>query len=148
MSGDAKEMGAAAVYLFFLALAVSVLSQAQAKDYPTRPITLIVPAGAGGSPDIVARLIAQPLSRILGRPIVVENLPGAAGIIGTERVTRAQSDGYTLLYGYNQLATMNPAVYPKLSYLPERDLAPIGVTLKLSYMWIATPKLGVRQCLN
>jgi tripartite-type tricarboxylate transporter receptor subunit TctC len=67
----------------------------------------------------------------------VQTVPGAAGIIGTERVVKAEPDGYTLLYGFNQVATMNPPLYKKLPYAPERDLIPLGLTLNLSYMWIA-----------
>jgi tripartite-type tricarboxylate transporter receptor subunit TctC len=117
-----------------LSLAVPV---AHADDYPNKPIRLIVPSSPGGSPDVLARIIAAPLSKELGQPLVVETLPGAAGIVGTAKVAQATPDGYTLLYGFNQVATMNPPLYKKLPYQPERDLAPIGLTLDLSYMWIA-----------
>jgi tripartite-type tricarboxylate transporter receptor subunit TctC len=109
----------------------------QAQGYPSRPIRVIVPSAPGGSPDLLARLIAAPLGEELGQPLVVETVPGAAGIIGTDRVAKSTPDGYTLLYGFNQVATMNPPLYKKLPYQPERDLAPIGLTLNLSYMWIA-----------
>jgi tripartite-type tricarboxylate transporter receptor subunit TctC len=108
-----------------------------AQDYPSRPIRVIVPSSPGGSPDVLARLIGAPLGEELGQPLVIETIPGAAGIIGTEKVANATPDGYTLLYGFNQVATMNPPLYKKLPYHPERDLAPLGLTLNLSYMWIA-----------
>ena len=114
-------------------------ADAAAQSYPDRPIRLVMPGGAGGSPDILARLIAAPLGELLGQPVVVENVAGAAGIIGTEKVSKAPADGYTLLYGFNQIATMNPALYSKLPYKPEKDLAPIGVLLNVSYMLIASP---------
>jgi tripartite-type tricarboxylate transporter receptor subunit TctC len=110
---------------------------AVAGPYPDKSIRVIVPSSAGGSPDILARLIAGPLSEELGQALVVEALPGAAGIIGTEKVAKAPADGYTLLYGMNQIAAMNPPLYSKLPYQPERDLVPLGLTLNLSYMWIA-----------
>ncbi len=109
----------------------------QAQGYPSKPIRIIVPSAPGGSPDVLARLISVPLGEELGQPLIVETMPGAAGIIGTDRVAKSTPDGYTLLYGFNQVATMNPPLYKKLPYQPERDLAPIGLTLNLSYMWIA-----------
>lgn len=126
---------------FLGALAAAVLglgAQAvQAQNYPSKPIRVIVPSSPGGSPDALARLITVPLSEELGVPMMVETMPGAAGIIGTDKVAKATPDGYTLLYGFNQIATMNPPLYKKLPYQPERDLAPLGLTLNLSYMWIA-----------
>lgn len=110
---------------------------ARADGYPNKPIRVIVPSSPGGSPDVLARIICVPLSQELGQPLVVETLPGAAGIVGTAKVAQSPPDGYTLLYGFNQIATMNPPLYKKLPYQPERDLAPIGLTLNLSYMWIA-----------
>ena len=115
---------------------------ASAQSYPTKPIRLIVPSAPGASPDIFARLYAEKLGKALGQPIVVENVLGAAGIIGTDRVAKATADGYTLLWGYNQLVTMYPSLYPKLPYRPEQDLAPVGLTLNLSYMWVAAPSFA------
>jgi tripartite-type tricarboxylate transporter receptor subunit TctC len=121
-----------------LGMALSVAAPAaHADDYPNKPIRVIVPSSPGGSPDVLARIICVPLSKELGQPLVVETLPGAAGIVGTAKVAQAAPDGYTLLYGFNQVATMNPPLYKKLPYQPERDLAPMGLTLNLSYMWIA-----------
>jgi tripartite-type tricarboxylate transporter receptor subunit TctC len=114
-----------------------VTSTVQAQTYPSKPIRLIVPSSPGGSPDVLARLISVPLGEELGQPVIVETIPGAAGIIGTDKVAKAAADGYTLLYGFNQVATMNPPLYKKLPYQPVRDLAPIGLTLNLTYMWIA-----------
>ena len=119
-----------------LALALAA-GASQAQQYPNRPIRVIVPSSPGGSPDVLARIIAAPLGEELGQPLVVETVPGAAGIIGTDRAAKATPDGYTLLYGFNQVATMNPPLYKKLPYQPERDLLPLGLTLNLSYMWIA-----------
>jgi len=121
-----------------VAAALGLGAQAvQAQNYPSKPIRVIVPSSPGGSPDVLARLITVPLGEELGVPMVVETMPGAAGIIGTDKVAKATPDGYTLLYGFNQVATMNPPLYKNLPYQPERDLAPLGLTLNLSYMWIA-----------
>jgi tripartite-type tricarboxylate transporter receptor subunit TctC len=119
-----------------LALALTA-GASQAQQYPNRPIRVIVPSSPGGSPDVLARIIAAPLGEELGQPLVVETVPGAAGIIGTDRAAKATPDGYTLLYGFNQVATRNPPLYKKLPYQPERDLLPLGLTLNLSYMWVA-----------
>lgn len=113
------------------------LGLAHAQGYPSKPIRIIVPSSPGGSPDILARLISGPLAEELGQALIVEAIPGAAGIIGTDKVAKASADGYTLLYGFNQVATMNPPLYKKLPYQPERDLLPLGLTLNLAYMWIA-----------
>lgn len=129
-------------------LAASVAHLSHAETYPARPIRLIVPSAAGGSPDLLARLIAPRLGKILGQSVVVENSSGAAKIIGTQRVASAAPDRYTLLYGFNQIATMNPALYPKLSYQPERDLAPVSMTLNLSYVWISQPSFSAKTSLN
>jgi tripartite-type tricarboxylate transporter receptor subunit TctC len=125
--------------LALLAAAALMLSSqaSRADDYPSRPIHLVVPSAPGGSPDALARLLSVPLGQELGQTIIVEPLPGAAGILGTDKVAKAVPDGYTLLYGFNQVVTMNPPLYKNLPYKPERDLIPLGMTLNLSYMWIA-----------
>lgn len=109
----------------------------RADNYPSKPIRVIVPSSPGGSPDAMARIIGAALGEELKQTLIIETMPGAAGIIGTDKVAKSTPDGYTLLYGFNQIATMNPPLYKKLPYQPERDLAPIGLTLNLSYMWIA-----------
>ena len=116
-----------------------------AQTFPNRPIRLVVPGAAGGSPDIVARIFAGPFGEALGQSVVVENVPGAAGILGTDKVAKAEPDGHTLLYGFQQVATQNPALYPDLPYKPERDLAPVGMTLDLAYMLIASPKFAAND---
>ena len=98
---------------------------ARAQTYPSRPVRLIVTTPAGGSPDIVARLIGQWLSERLGQPIVVDNRPGASGNIGTEIAVRAPSDGYTLLLALS-LNAINAALYAKLHFNFIRDTAPVA----------------------
>ncbi|MDB5956461.1 tripartite tricarboxylate transporter substrate binding protein [Ramlibacter sp.] len=118
-------------------LGLSAVASQAADPYPSRAIRVVVPSSPGGSPDTLARIIAPALEKELGQPVVIDTIPGAAGIIGTDKVAKATPDGYTLLYGFNQVATMNPPLYKKLPYQPERDLLPLGLTLNLSYMWIA-----------
>jgi tripartite-type tricarboxylate transporter receptor subunit TctC len=88
----------------------------RAAAWPVRPIRFIMPGGPGGNPDILARLWAQRLSERLGQPVAVENRTGASGIIGTEAAMAAAPDGYTMLFGYNQLVTLNPLLYRRLPY--------------------------------
>ena len=98
---------------------------ALAQTYPTRPVRLIVTFAAGGSPDIIARLMGQWLSERLGQPIIVDNRPGAAGNIGTEIGVRAPPDGYTLLMALSVNA-INASVYNNLSFNFMRDMAPVA----------------------
>lgn len=113
-------------------------ARAQA-DYPTRAVRLVIPSAAGGSPDMLARLFQPRLQEALGQTVIVEDVPGAAGILGTDKVAKAPHDGYTLLYAHQQVATINQVSQHKLPYQPERDLAPISTTLDLAYVWLATP---------
>src|SRR5215470_5035915 len=98
---------------------------ARAQAYPARPVRLIVPIAAGGTQDILARLVGQWLSERLGQPFVIDNRPGGGGNIGTEAVVRAPPDGYTLLLvsGANLI---NDALYDKLNFNFIRDVAPIA----------------------
>lgn len=113
-------------------------------DYPTRPIRLIVPTAAGGSTDIAGRILAQGLTERLNRQVVVENRPGAGTMIGGEIVAKAKPDGYTLLIGASALA-LNPAIFRKMPYDAERDLAPITQIAILPNVIIAHPSLPVRN---
>ncbi|MBT2305105.1 tripartite tricarboxylate transporter substrate binding protein [Variovorax paradoxus] len=124
--------------LFAVVCAFLQSAPVAAQSYPAKTIRLVVPGATGGSPDIIARILAPALGEALGQGIIIDNVAGAAGIIGTDKVAKALPDGYTLLYGFNQIATMNPSLYANLPYQPERDLAPIGQVLNLSYALIAS----------
>jgi tripartite-type tricarboxylate transporter receptor subunit TctC len=111
-----------------LAAAVSaalLFPVAQAADYPTKPIRLIVPFAPGGSADFVARVIGESLGRELGQPIVIENKGGAGGSIGTVEVVRAPADGHTLVMATPSITAANPAINPNAGYDPTTDLTPI-----------------------
>ena len=101
---------------------------AQAQSYPAKPVRIIVPFPAGGGLDFTTRVIAQKLNDAWGQQVVVENRPGASGMIGAEFVVRAPKDGYTLLSCSPAEVALNAALYPKMSYDPLRELAPISLT--------------------
>lgn len=98
----------------------------EAASYPSRPIHIIVGFTPGGGNDLIARIFGQKLSERLGQPVIIENKPGGGAIVATEYVARAAPDGYTLLVGASGAITVNPAVYAKLPYDPQRDLVPIS----------------------
>src|SRR5215217_4067740 len=101
-------------------------SAAAQTDYPSRPITVIVPFAAGGPTDTVARLVAESMTRTLGQQVLVENVAGAGGTLGARRVARADPDGYTLLLHHIGLAT-SASLYRKLPYDPATAFAGIGL---------------------
>jgi tripartite-type tricarboxylate transporter receptor subunit TctC len=98
-----------------------------AQDYPTRPVTLIVPFPAGGGVDAVARIVAAKLSTALGQQIVVDNRGGAGGVIGTRAAARATPDGYTLVMAHTGTTSINPTLYANPGYDPRKDFTPIGL---------------------
>ncbi|KDB54365.1 extra-cytoplasmic solute receptor [Sphaerotilus natans subsp. natans DSM 6575] len=106
---------------------------AQAQTWPDRPITLVVPSSPGGSTDLSARLIGEPLSKALGQPIVIDNKAGAAGNLGTEAVARAKPDGYTLLMQYSGYHVGNPALFPQIRWSP-RDFVPVALVMRAPHV--------------
>lgn len=115
---------------------------AQAADaYPSKPMRLIVALPAGGPTDILARLIAQPLSASLGQPIVVDNRPGAGGNIGAELVAKSPADGYTLFMGTSGPLAINPSLYKNIGFDPLRDFAPVILAASAPFVIVAHPSL-------
>lgn len=123
----------------FAAVAATLLApavRAQA-DYPSRPIRVIVPLPAGTSPDVIARLWADKLSRRLGQPVVIDNRPGAATIVGAQAVVSAPADGYTVFYTVGSTTSLNPFIYPKerLPYTTA-DFVPVVRTVSVPYVLV------------
>ncbi len=130
--------------LFTLTVA-ALLPHAHAQDaYPTRPIRIIVPSGAGSGSDILARMIAQRLTERLGKQVVVENRTGAGTMIGSEVVARSAPDGYTIMSGVSTLA-INPATYKKVPYDALRDFEPISHTANVPNLLVTHPTLPVKN---
>jgi tripartite-type tricarboxylate transporter receptor subunit TctC len=122
----------------FLQLAAAMLpSAAPAQTWPTRTITLIVPFAAGGATDVSARLVAEHMSRTLGQQIVVQNVVGAGGTIGSTRAMRAEADGYTILIGHVGTHAVAVPLYANLAYKPESDFEPIGLVSEFPILIVA-----------
>ncbi len=122
------------------AASASLRRSRAAQNYPNKPIMMIVPFAAGGPTDIVARIVAEPMSRTLGQQIVVENVAGAGGTTGITRGAGAAPDGYTLMMGHMGTHGAAPALYPNLKYNPTTDFAPIGMAAGTPIVIVATKK--------
>ena len=108
---------------------LAIATAASAQNYPTRPITMIVPFAAGGTSDVIARTVAEQMTSALGQPVVIENVGGAGGSIALARVARAEPDGYTIAIGNAGTNAATYTIYPKLSFTPESFL-PVAVVAK------------------
>ena len=129
--------------LIFLASLVCATAVAQT-TYPARPVRFIVPSAAGGGTDIIARAISLKLAESLGQPFVVENRPGAGQMIGIELAAKSPADGYTILMAASTLA-INPIMYMKVPYDPQRDFAPITQAATLANVIVVHPSLPVKS---
>lgn len=118
-------------FLIATALVFAALSSMAQTAYPNRPVTLVVPFPPGGGTDTGARIVAQRLSVRWGQTVIIENKGGAAGQIGAEFVAKAKPDGYTILMGNIGTQSINPSLYPKLSYDPNKAFAPISLVAEL-----------------
>jgi tripartite-type tricarboxylate transporter receptor subunit TctC len=117
----------------------ALTTYAHAQDYPTRPITLVVPYPAGGGVDAMARIVADKLTAALGQQVLVDNRGGGSGLVGTRAVIRAAPDGYTLLLGHTGTMSINPSLYANSGYDPRKDFAPIGLIAAMPVALIAHP---------
>ena len=111
--------------------------------YPARPVTIVVPFAPGGATDIIARLLADELNKRWGKPIVVENRPGAGGGIGTEYVARAKGDGHTLLLGTQTALSVNPTLLKKIGYKVDTDFAPVTLLASTPLVLLASNQSGL-----
>ena len=119
------------------------VSQARSQSYPTKPVRIIVPFPAGQSTDILARVMADQLTKAFGQQVIVENKPGAAGSIGADTAAKAPPDGYTLLMVTISTHGIAPAIYPKLPYDPQKDFAPIANIGLTPQVLMASLKSGI-----
>ena len=126
------------------AAAFAPLAQAQAGDYPNRPIKLIVPFAPGGSTDMVARLLADKMGPILGKAVVVDNKGGAGGSIGADAIAKAAPDGYTIGMATVSTHGANPAIYAKLPYDAVKDFAPITNVMSVPSVFVVHPSVPAK----
>jgi tripartite-type tricarboxylate transporter receptor subunit TctC len=125
---------------------LAVPATAAAQDYPARTVTIVVPFSAGGGVDAMARLLAEQLRASLKQSVVVDNRPGASGMLGAGYVAKAAPDGYTLLLGSAGETAINPFVYKaRMQYAPEKDLAPITLVTRVPNVLVANPALPVKN---
>jgi tripartite-type tricarboxylate transporter receptor subunit TctC len=125
--------------------AVAPMKTASADTYPSRAIKIVVPVAVGGGSDVTTRRVADAMSKILGQPIIIENRPGAAGIIASEVVAKAAPDGYTLLAGTRTTKSFNIALYKSLPYHPIDSYAPVGRMNSFPNVLVVAPSLGVNS---
>lgn len=125
-----------AIVLLLATSAAGVAVSAYAQDYPTKTITMIVPFPAGGSTDVLGRILAQHMTTTLKQQVIVENVGGAGGTIGVARVARTQPDGYTILF-HNMAHASAPSLYSKLSYDPQTSFEPIGSVADVPMILVA-----------
>jgi tripartite-type tricarboxylate transporter receptor subunit TctC len=125
----------------FVALSALLVAGIASAAYPDRPITLMVPWAPGGSTDILARAIAEQLTRSMGQPVIVENKAGASGNIGSNVVAKAKADGYTLLIGSMSTHAMNPALMPSMPFKGADDFTPIALVANVINTMVINPSV-------
>jgi tripartite-type tricarboxylate transporter receptor subunit TctC len=118
---------------------LSPAAMAEDEAWPTQTVRLIAPSGPGGNPDVMARLLADKLSSRLGQPFIVENMPGAGGIVAAKLVAKARPDGHMLMFGDSGSLAINPLINPNLGYDPIKDFAPVTALVGLPTIMSANP---------
>lgn len=127
-----------------LAVSISFNCNARAEDYPSRPITMVVPFAAGGPTDILGRIVAQAIGPTLGQQVVVEDVTGAGGTIGAAKVARAAPDGYTMVMGNLGTHAASVGIYSNLAYDPRKDFEPVILVASTPMVLVATKTLPVK----
>jgi tripartite-type tricarboxylate transporter receptor subunit TctC len=131
--------------LVSLTVATQQAPVAQAQGYPTRPITLISPWPAGGASDTLCRMLGARLADRLGKPVLIENRPGAGSTIGVAAAARAAPDGYTLAWAGGAALAISVSVYKKLPYDPTKDFAPVALVTRIPFVLVVHPSLPARS---
>ena len=124
---------------FAIGLVTSLVSSALfAQEFPTRPVTIIVPQPPGGGTDIISRIVGQQLSVQLGQPFIIENRAGAGTVVGSASAAHSVADGYTLLAGLTANMAVNPSLFAKLSYDPVQDFVPVGMMAEFPFVLLVS----------
>src|SRR5215470_9728097 len=127
------------------AAAMPFAKVALADDYPSRPITLIVPQAPGGGNDTIARIIAQKMTQSLDQQVIVENRPGAGGTLGTRQLAKSTADGYAIAMGSTGTLTMAPTAIENAGYDPRKDFAPVGMIAKSAIILVVGPAVKAKN---
>jgi len=140
-------MRSLAVFACAATVALGSLSPqgASAQAFPSKPLRLVVPYATGGATDIIARAAAAEMTKSLGQTVVVENRPGAGANLGAEIVARSEPDGYTMLMSASSLHGINPSLFSKLAYDPNKDLAPVIVLASVANVLVVNPEVKARS---
>jgi tripartite-type tricarboxylate transporter receptor subunit TctC len=125
-------------------LAFATIAPAQAQDYPTRTVTIVVPLAAGTGMDALVRIYAEKLAASLGKPVVVENKPGAALMLAASAVATAPPDGHTLVVSTSTVMAINPVLYKKVNYDAQKDFAPISFYVKSPFILVVNPEVPAK----
>jgi tripartite-type tricarboxylate transporter receptor subunit TctC len=128
-----------------LVLGLALAVAAHAQSFPARPVKLVVPFGPGGSADVVARIVADGAAEALGQPLLIENVPGAGGNIGTARVAKAAPDGYTLVECTIGTCAINPSIYASTGYDLQKDFVPVFLVGGVMNIFTVHPSMSVRS---
>jgi tripartite-type tricarboxylate transporter receptor subunit TctC len=131
--------------LFALALAFAVSATCFAQSYPSKPLRLVCPFPPGGAVDIASRATSIELTKILGQPVAVENKPGAGGNLGGADAARSAPDGYTLFMTTSGIQAINPALYAKMPFDPNKDLAPVAPLVSLNNVLVVHPSVPAKS---
>ena len=115
---------------------------AKAQEYPSRNVHIVVPLAAGSGMDVVTRIYAEELSKSLGKPVVIENQPGAALMLAAQNVARAAPDGHTLVVASSPVMAVNPTLYKKVNYDAEKDFVPLALYAQSPFVLITNPAFG------
>ena len=133
-----------AIFSLVLAAALPLLALAQSDPYPNRPVRLIAPSGPGGNPDVWGRVLSEKFTTILGKPFVVENMPGAGGVVAANLVAKASPDGHVLMLVDSGALAINPALQAGLAYDALKDFTPITAIATLPTAFVVPPSLPVK----
>jgi tripartite-type tricarboxylate transporter receptor subunit TctC len=128
-----------------IAALIALVQQAQAEDYPSRPVTLIAPWPAGGAVDTLCRILGAKLTERLGKNVIIENRPGAGSVLGVSATARAAPDGYTIVMAGSASLATTVTIYKKLPYDPTKDFAPLALITHIPFVLVVNPSLPVNS---
>ena len=136
---------AAALIAALILPGASAFAEETAQDWPTRPVRIVVNFPPGGAADQIARVVGQPLQEALGQPVVVENRAGAGGNLGGDVVAHSTPDGHTLLMSSGGMVSVNPYIYPRMSFDPAKDLVPVAAAARVLVFLVTRPEFPARD---